>query len=79
VNVTDPTETTCPGRPFAKKIRTLAVGALATAALSLPAVSATTAIAGHDAFGKAPAKQQPVKPDSHRLALSIISHSVRLT
>ena len=76
--MTDPTETTCPGRPFAKKIRTLAFGALATAALSLPAASSLSIVASHEA-GRAPVKQQPVKSDSHRLALSIVSHSVRLT
>ena len=76
--MTDPTETTCPGRPFAQKIRTLAIGALATAALSIPVASSVSMVAGHDA-AKAPVKQQPVKPDSHRLALSVVSHSVRLT
>jgi hypothetical protein len=79
VNVNESTETTCPGRPFAKKIRTLAIGALATAALSVPAVSAATAIAGHDAVGRVPAKQQPVQPASHRLALSFAPASLRLT
>jgi hypothetical protein len=78
VNVTDPTETTCPGRPFAHKIRTLAIGALATAALSIPVASSVSMVAGHDA-AKAPQKSQPVSNDSHRLALSITPHSVRLT
>ena len=77
--MTDPTDTTGPGRPFATKIRTLAIGALTTVALSVPAVSATTAIAGHDAFGRAPQKQQPVSSDSHRLALGITRASIRLT
>jgi hypothetical protein len=81
VKVHESIETTNPGRPFGKKIRTLAVGALATAALSIPAVSAVSVIAGHEAF-RAPVRQQPVRgfsPDSQRLALTITSHSVRLT
>ena len=70
------TEATSPRIGFSKKIRTLAIGALATAALSVPALSAVSVVA-HDA-GRAPAP--PVaKPASHRLALSIVSHSLRLT
>ena len=59
--------------PLGKKIRTLAIGALATAALSAPAVSAVSVV-GHDA-GKAPV----VKPASHRLAFSVTPNSMRLT
>ncbi len=62
-----------PRTGFSKKIRTLAIGALATAALSVPAVT-TASIAGHDAW-KAPI----IKPASHRLALSFTPLSLRLT
>ncbi|HXQ44917.1 MAG TPA: hypothetical protein VN816_09790 [Acidimicrobiales bacterium] len=58
---------------FSRKIRTLAIGALATATLSIPAVSAVS-IAGHDA-GRAPV----IKPASHRLALGFAPLSLRLT
>jgi hypothetical protein len=81
-------ETTSPGRTIGGKVRTLAIGALATAALSIPAVSALSAVSPH-AFGKpAPiVKQQPISrfqppvisPDSHRLAISLKPNSVRLT
>lgn len=54
----------------------LAIGALATAALSIPAASAL-AVVSHDA-SRAP-KQPPVKIDSHRLALSVKPASIRLT
>jgi hypothetical protein len=71
--VNQPTETTSPGRTtFGRKIRTIAIGALAIGALSAPALSAT--LAAHEAF-RAPI----ARPDSHRLALSVVSHSVRLT
>lgn len=71
------TETTCPSRPFSMKIRTLAVGALATAALAIPVVSALGVVA-HEA-GRAPAKPVPVSPASHRLALTVKPDSLRLT
>ena len=58
------------------KIRTLAIGALAAAALSIPAVS-TMAVVSHDA-SRAP-KRPPVKIDSQRLALSVKPASLRLT
>lgn len=77
--MTDPIETTTSGRsPFATKVRTLAFGALATAALSLPALSA--GVVSHEA-GRAPVRPQPVhiSPDSHRLALSVKPDSLRLT
>ncbi len=59
---------------FSTKIRTLAIGALATAALSFPAVSAVSSVA-HDA-GR---HQVTVSPSSHRLALTLRANSVRLT
>ena len=59
--------------PFGKKIRTLAISALATAAMAIPAVS-TLSITAHDA-GRAPV----AKPASHRLALSVKPDSLRLT
>jgi hypothetical protein len=77
VHVIDSTETTRPVRSnVGTKVRTLAFGALATAALSIPAVS-TMAVVSHDA-SRAP-KQPPVKIDSHRLALSVKPASLRLT
>ena len=62
-----------------KKVRTLAIGALATASLALPAVSALGLVT-HDA-SRVPEKQKPVtvSPDSHRLALTVHVNSVRLT
>jgi len=70
-------ETTSPDpTPLARKLRTLAFGALATVALSLPAVSTAAAVAGHDAARGIPVR---ISPDSHRLALSVVSHSIRLT
>jgi hypothetical protein len=77
--VNESTETTCPSRPFSHKVRTLAIGALATAALAVPAVSAVGVVA-HEA-GRAPVRQQPIRfsPDSHRLALSVKPASLRLT
>ena len=59
--------------PLGQKVRTVAIGALATAAMSLPAATAVSVVA-HDA-GKAPV----VKPASHRLAFSITPNSMRLT
>jgi hypothetical protein len=86
--VTESMETTSPGRTVGSKVRTLAIGALATAALSIPAVSALTVVS-HTAFGKPQpiVKPQPISrfqppvisPDSHRLALSVRPNSVRLT
>jgi hypothetical protein len=70
-------ESTSPDRPLKAKIRTAALGVLATAALSLPAVS-TLAVTTHDA-GRAPAKFGTVSPDSHRIAISLKPASVRLT
>ena len=59
--------------PFGKKVRTLAIGALATAALSIPAVSTLT-VTSHQAG------RGYVKPSSHRLAVGIIRPlSLRLT
>jgi hypothetical protein len=58
--------------PLAKKIRTVAISSLATAALSIPAVSAVS-VTAHDA-GK-----RVVTPSSHRLALTLKPASVRLT
>jgi hypothetical protein len=77
--VNESTETTCPSRPFSRKVRTLAIGALATIAVSLPAVSALGMVT-HEA-GRAPVRQQPVRisPDSHRLALTAKPASLRLT
>ena len=40
-------ETTSPGRTIGSKVRTLAIGALATAALSIPAVSALSVASQH--------------------------------
>jgi hypothetical protein len=58
----------------ARKIRILAIGALATTALCLPALSAVT-IAGHDA-----GRSVRVSPASHRLAASTPKpDSLRLT
>jgi hypothetical protein len=74
--VTESTETTSSNRvAFSKKVRTLAIGALATAALSVSAVSAVGSVS-HDA-----GRQQPVRvsPASHRLALTLHVNSVRLT
>ena len=58
--------------PVGKKIRTIAIGALATATLSIPALSALS-VTAHDAGKKT------VSPSSHRLALSVRPASVRLT
>jgi hypothetical protein len=79
VNVTESMETTSPSHPFSRKVRTLAVGALATAALAVPAVSAL-GVVSHEA-GRAPARVQPIRisPDSHRLALTERPASLRLT
>jgi hypothetical protein len=62
-----------PRTGFSKKIRTLAIGALATAALSFPLMGAFT-IVSHN-FGRPPV----VAPASHRLALNIVPNSLRLT
>jgi hypothetical protein len=59
--------------PLAKRIRTVSIGALATVALSAPALSAVSVV-GHDA-GRAPV----VKPASHRIAISVNPNSMRLT
>jgi hypothetical protein len=77
--VNESTETTCPSRPFSHKVRRLAVGALATASLAIPAVSAL-GVVSHQA-GRDQMRQQPVKisPDSHRLALTVRPDSLRLT
>jgi hypothetical protein len=75
--VTDSTETTNPGRTsLGSRARMLAIGAVATAALSIPAVSAM-AVVSHDA-SRGP-KQPPVQIDSHRLALTVRPASLRLT
>jgi hypothetical protein len=58
--------------PLGKRIRTVAVGALATAALSIPVLSAL-GVSAHDA-GKS-----TVSHASHRLALSFNPASIRLT
>jgi hypothetical protein len=58
---------------FGKKIRTLAISGLATAALAVPVVSAL-GVTAHDA-GRAPV----AKPASHRLAISVTPNSLRLT
>jgi hypothetical protein len=80
-------ETTCPGRaPFGKKVKTLAIGVLATAALSIPAVSAVSVV-GHAADRFAPVRFNPwgsnpghgVSPDSQRIALGVKPDSLRLT
>jgi hypothetical protein len=77
VHVLDSTETTNPGRTsLGSKVRMLAIGAVATAALSLPAVSAV-AVVSHDA-ARDP-RRPPVKIDSQRLALSVRPASIRLT
>lgn len=86
--MTESMETTSPGRTIGSKVRTLAIGALATAALSIPAVSALS-VASQHAFGKPQpiVRPQPISrfhpvvisPDSHRLALSLKPASVRLT
>ena len=86
--MTESMETTSPGRTIGSKVRTLAIGTLATAALSIPAVSALSVVS-HNAFGKPEpiVKPQPISkfrspvisPDSHRLALSVRPASVRLT
>jgi hypothetical protein len=59
--------------PLGKKIRSFAIGTLATAVLTAPAVTAVS-IATYDA-GKAPV----AKPASHRLAISVTPNSLRLT
>jgi hypothetical protein len=59
---------------FKNKIRSVAFGAVATAALSIPAVSALS-VTAHDA-GRKPVF---VTPSSHRLALTVHPNSVRLT
>ena len=71
------TETPRSSRTFGTKARTLAFGALATAALALPAISALS-VAGHDA-SKSPAKSPTVGQSSHRLALGFAPNSLRLT
>ena len=79
-------ETSCPSRaPFGKKVKTLAIGVLATAALSIPAVSAVSVV-GHTAAGFpdrfTPVRYNPghgVSPDSHRIALGVRPDSLRLT
>lgn len=80
-------ETTTPRSTIGRKVRTLAIGAMVTAGLAVPAVTAVSVVS-HEA-GKAPVFQPapirgPVKspvvsPDSHRLALSVKPNSVRLT
>jgi len=71
---------TTPGRTIGHKVRTLAIGALATVALAVPALSAVSVV-GHEAWGRSPEfRQGPgISPDSHRLALSLKPASVRLT
>jgi hypothetical protein len=66
------TETVISNR-IARKLRTLAIGALATTALSIPALSAVT-LSGHDA-----GRWVRVSPDSHRLASAPKPASLRLT
>ncbi len=61
-----------------RKVRTLAIGALATAALALPAVSAVSVV-GHDAFGHGSVHSTRISTDSHRLAVTLKPASVRLT
>ena len=78
-------ETTTPGSTIGRKVRTLAIGAMVTAGLAVPAVSAVSVVS-HEA-GRAPVfqpargpqKPPTVSPDSHRLALSVRPESVRLT
>jgi hypothetical protein len=85
--VNESMETTTPGSTIGRKVRTLAIGAMVTAGLAVPAVSAVSVVS-HEA-GKAPVfqpapqrgpqKPPTISPDSHRLALSIKPNSVRLT
>ena len=85
--MTESKETSTPGSTIGRKVRTLAIGAMVTAGLAVPAVTAVSVVS-HEA-GKAPVIQPapfrgPVKspvisPDSHRLALSVKPNSVRLT
>lgn len=80
-------ETTTPGSTIGRKVRTLAIGAMVTAGLAVPAVSAVSVVS-HEA-GRAPVfqpapqrgqqKSPTISPDSHRLALSVRPASVRLT
>ena len=58
---------------LAKKFRTLAIGAVAAAALAAPA-ALTLSVSAH-AVGKAPI----ARPASHRLALNVNPASLRLT
>jgi hypothetical protein len=62
--------------PFGKKVRTLAIGVLATTALSIPAVSAVSVVAHSAMDRRAPVR---ILPDSHRLALTAKPASLRLT
>jgi len=72
--VSESMETTSPVRTgVSTKARTLAIGALATMALSIPAVSAVSFVS-HDAW-RAPV----IRPASHRLALGHVPESLRLT
>jgi hypothetical protein len=61
---------------FGPKVRTLAIGVLATTALSIPVVSAV-GVTAHAAFGRH--DHGGVTPDSQRLALTLKPASVRLT
>jgi hypothetical protein len=74
-------ETTCPGhRPFATKMKRLALGVAAAAVLSAPALSAVSVV-GHDA-ARGPDRFTPTRfhSDSQRLALGVATpNSVRLT
>jgi len=64
--------------PLGKKFRTLGIGVLAAATLSIPVVS-TMAVSATVA-GRSPAKGGKISPDSHRLAGgSLRPESLRLT
>lgn len=77
--MTNPTETTSAARsPFAKKIKTLAIGTLTAAALSIPTVTALS-VGIHDAGKAQVGHGGGVSPDSHRLALNVQPNSLRLT
>jgi hypothetical protein len=79
--VTESMETTTPNRTIGRKVRNLAIGALAAAALSVPAVTAVSVVhqAIQPSFGHSQPSRGGISPDSHRLALSIQPNSLRLT
>jgi hypothetical protein len=86
--VSEALETTTPGSTIGRKVRSLAIGAMVTAGLAVPAVTAVSVVS-HEAgrapvyqpapFRGGPVKSPVISPDSHRLALTLKPNSVRLT